>query len=120
VLAGLDASTGRVAVSNRLENRNVELGQVGLVPVRPVRRERRRHLDAEHEPGLQERLVVGHLDDRAVEREVVRDLSAPVARRRGRPHRLHLSLEKIDVAVRVPSRFPRGELLERHPHREDR
>jgi hypothetical protein len=54
-----------------------------------------------------------------VEGEVVRDLLAPVRARRSGPHRIELTLERPNVALRLLRSLAGSKLLEHHAHRKD-
>ena len=120
VLASLGPGSCRVLRPDRVDDRHVELGEILLVPERPVDRERRGDLDPEHEPALEQRLVVRQLDHRAMEGDVVRGLRPPVLTGCRVSHRLQLALERADVAAGLPGGLPRGETLEGGAHRKDR
>ena len=117
VLARLRTGAPGIAGPDRLDDRDVELGELGLVPEGLVRRERGRDLDAEHEPGLQQRLVAGQLDHRSVEGDVVGDLRAPVGCSSSLPHPLELAVECGHIAIGVSGSLACGELLENRPDR---
>ena len=114
MLARLRTGAPGVAGPDRLDDRHVELGELGLIPQGLVGRERGRDLDPEHEPRLQQRFVARQLDHRPVERDIVRDLRAPVGGGSSLPHRLELAVECAHVAG-VSGRLAGCELLERRP-----